>query len=153
LTIVAEKTIKATITLNGTQRTGCVDYLRFDKVHIKLEESDGVVGIDVDVEWDKAGLNNSDVNLLVLSDRLRDCYYNHLRLRKHLYLDRNQTLGESELRRNSACLVFLDYMMKLRAKMFQSDTSKFHLLMNKGSSVRVFDVKERLATETLAVLS
>jgi hypothetical protein len=152
LAFVGEKTIKATFTIDGTQRTGRVDYLRFDKVRIKREESDEVVGVDIDIDWDKAGLHNSDVNLLVLSDRLRDCYYNHLRLRKHLYLDRNQTIGESVLRRHSTCLVFLDYMMKLRAKMFQSDTSKFHLLMNKGSSVHVFAVKERLTEETLADL-
>ena len=79
---------------------------------------DDYVGGDVVyVDWDKAGLESSDVNLLLLSDRLRDCHFNHLRLRKHLYLDRNQTIGESELRRSSAYLVFLDYMMKLRAKM------------------------------------
>jgi hypothetical protein len=33
------------------------------------------------------GVDNSDMKLLVLSDRLRDCYSNHLRLRKHLYVD------------------------------------------------------------------
>jgi hypothetical protein len=52
------------------------------------------IDVNVDVDWDKAGLDRSDVNLLVLSNRLRDCYSNHLRLRKHFYLDRNQTAGE-----------------------------------------------------------
>jgi hypothetical protein len=107
----------------------------------------GIGGDVVDVDWDKAGLENSDVNLLLLSDRLRDCHSNHLRLRQHLYLDRNQTIGESELRRSSTYLVFLDYMIKLHAKMFESDTSKFHVLMNKGSSVHVFAVKERLTAK------
>jgi hypothetical protein len=81
-------------TIDGIQKTGRVGYLRFDKVRIKREESEGMVGIDVDVgidvvdiDWDKAGLDSSGVNLLLLSDRLRDC---HLRLRKHLYLDRNR---------------------------------------------------------------
>ena len=31
--------------------------------------------------------------------------------------------------------------MKLQAKMHQSDSSKFHLLMKKGCSVRVFCIK------------
>jgi hypothetical protein len=44
-------------------------------------------------------------------------------------------------------------MMKLRAKMFESDTSKVHLLMKKASSVHVLAVKERLPAETLAGLS
>jgi hypothetical protein len=158
LAFVGEKRIIATFaTIDGIQKTGRVDYLRFDKVRIEMEESEGIDGgVDigfVDVDWDKAGLESSDVNLLLLSDRLRDYYSNHLRLRKHLYPDRNQARGESELRRNSTQLVFLDYMMKLRAKMFKSDTSKFHLLMNKGSSVHVFAVKERLNTETLAGFS
>jgi hypothetical protein len=76
-----------------------------------------VVNVDVDVDvgvvnvdWDKASPESSDVNLLVLSDRLRDCYSNHVRLRKHLYRDRNQMIGESELRRYSTYLVFLDYI-------------------------------------------
>jgi hypothetical protein len=79
-----------------------------------------MVGIAVNarvVDLENASLDSSDVNLLLLSDRLRDCHSNHWRLRKHLYLDRNQTIGESELRRSSTYLVFLDYMMKLRAKM------------------------------------
>jgi hypothetical protein len=38
--------------------------------------------------------------------------------------------------------------MTLRAKMFTTDTSKFHLLINKGSSVHGFAVKERLTAET-----
>jgi hypothetical protein len=68
---------------------------------------------------------NIDMKLLVLSDRLRDCYSNHLRI----YLDQNQTIGELEL----------------------SDSSTFHLLMNKGLSVRVFTAKERLHKESLAL--
>jgi hypothetical protein len=50
------------------QIAGRVDYLRFDKVRIKREESEGMV----DADWDKAGLDSLDVNLLLLSDRLRD---------------------------------------------------------------------------------
>jgi hypothetical protein len=146
LAVVGEKTIIATFTtIDGIQKTG-----RFDKVRIKREESEGMAGIDVDVgidvadvDCDKAGLDSSGVNLLLLSDRLRDCHSNHFRLRKHLYLDRNQTIGESELRRSSSVLVFLDCMMKLRAKMFTSDTSKFLLLM-KGSKVYVFAVNGAL---------
>jgi hypothetical protein len=65
----------------------------------------------------------------------------HLRLRKHRYLDRKQTLGEYDFRRFSEFLVFVDYMMKLRAKMYQSGTSKFHLLMSEGFSIQVMAVK------------
>jgi hypothetical protein len=45
--------------------------------------------------------------------------------------------------------------MKLRAKMFTLDTSKFLLVMKKGSKVHVFAVKERLSltAETLSCLS
>jgi hypothetical protein len=89
----------------------------------------------------RAGVDHLDVNLLFLPDRLRDCYSNHLRLRKHLYLDRNQTGGESLIRRYSDVVIFLDYMMKLRAKMFRSDTSKFYMVMSKGTSVSVAAVK------------
>jgi hypothetical protein len=108
-----------------------------------------MVSVDaaVDVDWDKDGVHSIDVKLLVLSDRLRDCYSNHLRI----YLDQNQTIGELELRRRSVCLVFLDCMMKLRAKMFKSDSSTFHLLMNKGLSVHVFTVKERLHKGSMAL--
>jgi hypothetical protein len=141
LAFVGEKTIIASFTtINGIQKQGRVDYLHFDKIRIKREESVEMVGINVDVggdvvDWDKAGLSSSDVILLLLSDRLRDCYSNHLRLGKRLYLDRNQTIGELELGRSSYYLVFLDYMMKLRAKMFTSDSSRSHILMNKSSFV------------------
>jgi hypothetical protein len=84
-----------------------------------------MVGIDVDVDvdidigvvdviWHNVGLESSDMNLPVISDRLCNCYSNHLRLlRKHLYLDRNQTIGELEPRRYSTQLVCLFSMMKL----------------------------------------
>jgi hypothetical protein len=74
--------MKATFsTIDGNQKTRRVDYLRFDKVHIKREESDEMVGVDIDfgddvVDWDKAG-----------RDCLRYCYSDHFRLRKHRYLD------------------------------------------------------------------
>jgi hypothetical protein len=51
----------------------------------------GVDVVAVDVDWGNTGLDNSDVNLLLSSDRLRDYHSNHLRLRKHGYLDQNQT--------------------------------------------------------------
>jgi hypothetical protein len=101
LAFVGEKRIIATFaTIDGIQKTGRVDYLRFDKVRIEMEESEGIDGgVDigfVDVDWDKAGLESSDVNLLLFFDRLRDYYSNLLRLRKHLYPDRNQARGESD---------------------------------------------------------
>jgi hypothetical protein len=43
-----------------------------------------MVGIAVNarvVDWENASLDSSDVNLLLLSDRLRDCHSNRLRLR------------------------------------------------------------------------
>ena len=88
LAFLGEKTIQATFTPSDgsiEKKTGRVVYLRFNKVRIKSGESDEMV----DVDWDKAGLDDLDVNFLDLLDRLRDSYFNHLRLRKHLYLDRN----------------------------------------------------------------
>jgi hypothetical protein len=65
--------------------------------------------------------------MLSLCDCIRKCYDDHLRYRRHLYLDRNQSYGESN--RTSSFVAKLDYMMKLRAKQFKADTSIFHLMM------------------------
>jgi hypothetical protein len=46
------------------------------------------------VPWDQAGLSHTEINLLALPDRLQECYKNYLCLRKHLYLDRNQSRAE-----------------------------------------------------------
>ena len=93
-----------------------------------------------------------DLNMLSLCDCLRKCYDDHLRYRRHLYLDRNQSYGEIELNRTSKACAKLDYMMKLRAKQWKADTSVFHLMMNKGTSVHVFCFKGRIDGERLKEL-
>ena len=44
---------------------------------------------------------------------------------KHLYLDKNQTYGEIQVKQLFDHVAFLDYMMKLRHKKFLSDTSQW----------------------------
>jgi hypothetical protein len=88
LAFVREKTIKATTTIDVMQKAGRVDYLRFDKGRIKGKMK-WLALMSTSLTLTLTGTRlASDVNLLVLSDSLRDCYSNHLRLRKHLYLDR-----------------------------------------------------------------
>ena len=66
---------------------------------------------------------------------------------RHLYLDRNQSYGERIIGQESTWCGYMDYMMKLRAKSWMSDSSTFHMLMNKGSSVHVFCIKRRIMNE------
>jgi hypothetical protein len=61
----------------------------------------------------------------------------------------NQSYGEIELNRTSSFIAKLDYMMKLRAKQYNADTSIFHLIMSKGCSVYVFCFKGRIDDEWL----
>jgi hypothetical protein len=90
LAFVREKTIKATTRIDVMQKAGRVDYLRFDKGRIKGKMKWlALMSTSLTLTLTLTGTRlASDVNLLVLSDSLRDCYSNHLRLRKHLYLDR-----------------------------------------------------------------
>jgi hypothetical protein len=55
--------------------TRCIGKLEKTTMSLK-RRSEGTGG-----SCDKAGVDSLDVNLLFLSDRLRDCYSNHLRLR------------------------------------------------------------------------
>jgi hypothetical protein len=73
----------------------------------------------------------------------------HLRYRRNLYLDRNQSYGEIELNRTSRFIAKLDYLLKLRAKQYKADTSTFHLVMSQGCSVHVFCFKGRIDDERL----
>jgi hypothetical protein len=80
----------------------------------------------VDIPWNQSSMSHHDLNMLSLCDCIRKCYDDHLRYRRHLYLDRNQSYGEIELNRTSRFVAKLDYMMKLRAKQYKADTSIFH---------------------------
>ncbi len=103
----------------------------------------------VDIPWNQSSMSHHDLNMLSLCDCIRKCYDDHLRYRRHLYLDRNQSYGEIELNRTSRFIAKLDYMMKLRAKQYNADTSIFHLMMSKGCSVHVFCFKGRIDDERL----
>jgi hypothetical protein len=103
----------------------------------------------VDIPWNQSSMSHHDLNMLSLCDCIRKCYDDHLRYRRHLYLDRNQSYGEIELNRTSRFVAKLDYIMKLRAKQYKADTSIFHLMMSKGCSVHVFCFKGRIDDERL----
>jgi hypothetical protein len=105
--------------------------------------------INVDVLWRHTKIEHKEVNELLLCDMLMKQKRNHLRHRQHLYLDRNQTYGEIQINRYSDDVCKLDYMMKLRAQVWKSDTSMFHVLMNKGTSVHVFCYRRRITVERM----
>ena len=96
------------------------------------------------VKWNFCSLDHRRIEYVVLWEVLNDLNKQHIRYRKHLYLDRNQMHGENEIDYQEPFVGKMDYMMKLRAEMFKSPTSSFHLLMNKGTSVHVFCAKQRL---------
>jgi hypothetical protein len=98
----------------------------------------------VNVSWDDTDLNQLALNLLSLTDSIRKCIENHLRYRRHLYLDRNQSFGEMQMNKNSDNFVKQDYMMKIRPKQWKADCSVFHLMMSEGHSVSVFCFKGRI---------
>ena len=58
-----------------------------------------------------------------------------------------------KLNQDSPAIAKLDYIMKLRAKSWEADTSTFHLMMNKGTSVHVFCFKGRIDDERLQQLT
>jgi hypothetical protein len=126
-------------TTRGEEKQGTAVHLRGGLVRIKT-----VGGPVVDIRWDHTDLSYSDLNLLCLTDYIIKCRDKHLRYRKHLYLDRNQSYGEIQIGRLFRFLLKMDYMMKLRSKEYKSDTSLFHLLMSKGCSVHVACIKERI---------
>jgi hypothetical protein len=55
------------------------------------------------------GRSHHDLNMLPLCDCFRKCYVDHLRYRRHLYLDRNQSYEETELNRTSRFIAKLDW--------------------------------------------
>lgn len=126
---------------DGIDTEGTASHLRDGVVRVSL-------GADSfkDVPWDKSGLSHSVLNMLSLTREFRFLLASHQRYRRHLYLDRNQSYGEIQLNRFSKFVVLLDYMMKLRAKAWKADTSVFHLMMNKGTSVHVFCFKGQWTT-------
>jgi hypothetical protein len=133
--LVDEKEFPVQIINDGTETVlGKAQHLRDGLVRVK-----GAIDAPViTIPWDKANMSHHHLNMLSLCDCLRKCYDDHLRYRRHLYLDRNQSYGEIEFNRTSKACAKLDYMMKLRAKQWKADSSVFHLMMSKGSSVHVF---------------
>ena len=90
------------------------------------------------VKWDELEeISKRRINLLLLGDLidiLEDRFRFYL---DHLYADRNQTHGENHISSHFKAVKNSDYLMKLRAKKMVSDTSEFHLLLSKGSSVHI----------------
>jgi hypothetical protein len=114
---------------------------------------DGLIRLEgplaVAIPWNQLRMSHHDLNMLSLCDCIRKCYDDHLRYRRHLYLDRKQGYGEIELNTTSRFVAKLDYMMKQRAKQYKADTSIYHLMMSKGCSVHVFCFKGRIDDERL----
>jgi len=129
------------------KRTGTVIHLRHGMVSIQMNSDDKEIKR---VPWhiikEDRQLSDADLNHLCLVDRIYKLQGRHTRYIRHLYLDRNQTYGELKLANLGTYCVFMDYMMKLRAKQWLSDSSCFHMLMNKGCSVHVFCIKRRMMT-------
>ena len=130
---------------DGSVVKGEVIHIRNDVATIIAE--DGVV---MTTPWDKVNITPENIDNLLLVDFLYKCQERHTRYIRHLYLDRNQTWGELDIGRTSTWSIYMDYMMKLRAKIWQTNSSNFHVLMNKGCSVHVFCMKEKLTDENMA---
>ena len=124
---------------------GRVLRLSHGNIVIKLEQS-GVVKRIPWIEF-RDQLTDTDFNTLCLVQYIQRAKDRHSRYMRHLYLDRNQSYGERIIGQESTWCGYMDYMMKLRAKSWMSDSSTFHMLMNKGSSVHVFCIKRRIMNE------
>lgn len=109
-----------------------------------LNSETGMTGSFLWTECEKHGFAREEINFLVLREEISRLQDRHLRLRCHLYLDRNQTHGENEINYLWRNVVDNDYMMKLRAAIWRAGSQDFHILMNKGCSVHVMAVKRRL---------
>ena len=144
--LIGEKEFPVQTINDGTETVvGTAQHIRDGLIRLKGSTDSPAVNIP----WNQASMSAHDLNMLSLCDCLRKCYDDHLRYRWHLYLDRNQSYGEIGLNRTSKACTKLDYMMKLRAKQWKADTSVFHLMMNKGTSVHVFYFKGRIDGERL----
>jgi hypothetical protein len=105
----------------------------------------------VHMTWNETNMDRH--SLLSLTDALRTSDEAHFRYRRHLYLDRNQSFGEIQFSAKSNCIAKLECMMKLLAKQWKADTSIFHFMMSKETSVHVFCFKGRMHEQRLAELT
>ena len=101
------------------------------------------------IPWKDNNLSHEYINTVLLVGCLYKGIERHHQYIRYLYLDLNQTRGEMKPGKEGYWLVTMEYMMKLRAKIHQSDSSKFHALMTKGCSVHVFFIKGRMTEEVL----
>ena len=91
--------------------------------------------------WKDNNLSHEESNTALLVDYVYDGIERHHQYVRHFYLYRNQKCGEMKHVKEEDFLVTMDYMMKLRAKMHQIYSSKFHALMKRGFSVQLFCIK------------
>jgi hypothetical protein len=136
--MVVNRVFSTTATVGDATIKGVVKHLRFGSI------CTAATGSIFYVSWNHTDLNHLALNLLSLTDSIRKRIENHLRYRRHLYLDRNQSYGEMQMNKNSPNFVKQDYMMKISPKQWQADCSVFHLMMSKGQSVSVFCFKGRI---------
>lgn len=133
------------VTIDGKE--GTIGRLRNNVVIIYFSD-----GTTQDVMWDtlQNQVNAAQYNTLKVVDYieiLRECNQRYMR---HLYLDKNQTYGEVWIKALQEAVALMDYMMKLRSKIFDADTSLFHLTNSKGMSVHVFCLKNKIISEEMA---
>jgi hypothetical protein len=145
--MVANRVFSTTATVGEAKIEGVVKHLRSGSICIAA-----TAWSIVNVSCDHTDLNHLVLNLLSLTDLIRKCIENHVRYRRHLYLDRDQSYGEMQMNKNSRHFVKQDYMMKIRPKQWQADCSVFHLMMSKGQSVSVFCYKGRIDAQRLEQL-
>jgi len=113
-------------------------------------------GEDRKMPWSEAvkkGLILSDVDCLAIPATIDRLQQNHLNLRRHLYLDRNQMFGEMEVNAQEKCRIESDYCMKMRAAIWRAGSQDFHLLMNKGTSVHTSALSITLSDDDAAAMT
>ena len=105
-----------------------------DSIAVWIRGGDAMIrdrdGEEFVVAWDEIeGISARRINILLLGDMI-DTFEVRFTLHLcHLYSDRNQTHGENHIYAHTNCVMAADYMMKLRAKKFVSDTSEWHILL------------------------
>ena len=102
--------------------------------------------------WKDNNLSHEESNTALLVDYVYDGIERHHQYVRHFYLYRNQKCGEMKHVKEEDFLVTMDYMMKLRAKMHQIYSSKFHALMTKGCSVHVYFIKGHMTKDKVRAM-
>ena len=94
----------------------------------------------VNVEWTDCvnfRLSHPNINLRVIPDIIKNLMARHLRLRKHLYLDHNQTYGEMIINITCCRVLARNYMMKLLTEQWDAGQQYVHAMTNNGTSCHV----------------